>query len=931
MRDSQLLNTTILLAGRPEAKEFFDEIKSIKADNLIVEEIELISFTEQDTREYVAQIAQDFLKESKHFEGPISEQKSDDTAEALQDILSDSDQVEVLYHYTGGKPVLLALFVDVLIESKKIPPELLVNVAVAKTKKENSEALAQIRSEIERAYVNLLFSKTGDLRSLILMELARARRGLDLDQLEFILGSAPGQDIDTWSGNPELRKEIQQELENHFYSLRNLSLVKPGPRHRLILQDELYRIFDKHRCQERSILQNEIEARTQTYKKLHAFAKKKIDDLKEEKAKFLAEDKNSLGWPSPAKALTDTFQYRGRTEEEKLIQLEADILDAQLERLHHKLRLDPYDAINDPFLIPDELRGQSGELDAELQAQIELWRFVQYSEGEYWHEFMDLSPDSWVKLKQVVEVDIATGWFSRFFITARYQRVIELFERLENLLATKSFYQSIDNRAINEPFFRFQRESWKEFSETYLSADNEENAKTFTNLIDRAKTLLVDYPAQNPLNLRPETVHIRQRRVIGMAYNNLGYTYVTLGRYREAREAYTWALRYLRDTDYPSAETTVRNNLSRVLSELGLINRAVRLCQDGLNLREGLGNVGPIAVSHSTLALIYNNAFQPENAWMEAAIAVAYWRKLENERGLGLALTHLSEALRRIATSDKAKSDEPEQLFETALEAINSAIEIFTGKPEIMRYIEAKIEQGCVYRDYMRYLKAQKYPQFENYEREALKSLRKALALAEEHNHPRHQLDAQVDLIWTYYYVRNDEAVEQTFKDCLQMITNDPKHDSRLLRKNEKPPSYKAAEPYIYHLLGRAWTVKGRQCMDTFQKHQKMAKLQGDKHLRDQAHARLAEAAEAFVQALGYSELYSVRAPFTSVIFNTLYDYLKGFNAAELRKFYQYEEEARKIYRIREIEHEDLTDMRVFLDQSFGEYDKSLPGEQEVG
>jgi hypothetical protein len=163
------------------------------------------------------------------------------------------------------------------------------------------------------------------------------------------------------------------------------------------------------------------------------------------------------------------------------------------------------------------------------------------------------------------------------------------------------------------------------------------------------------------------------------------------------------------------------------------------------------------------------------------------------------------------------------------------------------------------------------------------------------------------------------------------MITDDPKRDPRLLRKNKKPPSYKASEPYIYHLLGRAWTVKGRQFMDTFQEYQKMAKLTGDKHLQDQAQAMLAEAAEAFVQALGYSELYSVRAPYTSVIFDILYDYLKGFNAAELQKFYQYENEARNIYRIKEIEHEDLTDMRVFLEQSFGEYDKSLPGEQEVG
>jgi hypothetical protein len=139
-------------------------------------------------------------------------------------------------------------------------------------------------------------------------------------------------------------------------------------------------------------------------------------------------------------------------------------------------------------------------------------------------------------------------------------------------------------------------------------------------------------------------------------------------------------------------------------------------------------------------------------------------------------------------------------------------------------------------------------------------------------------------------------------------------------------------------LLGKAWTTIGSIWMDRFEERQKFFKQQHPSakperttaiHQDAEAQQRLAKAADAFVQALAYNKLYSIRSPAIPVIFNMLYGYLKGFNQTELQDFYRYQDEARSRYRVEEIKPIDLSDMKTFLDQSFGDYLAPLPGQEE--
>jgi tetratricopeptide (TPR) repeat protein len=905
LENELLPNTTILLAGRPSCAEYYNELISRTQGKLIEEKpIDLRTFSLDDTKNYLLQLEKDFSAEFP--------QNGADLVEPIKAITSNNDRIEVLYRYTGGKPVLLALFTDLLVEGVEIPEALQDTLKQAESRLKEY-TIEQIQFEIEAEFINLIFYKTGDIRSRILTALVRARRGLDLERLAFYFGSKPDQDLSNWQADPKLRHEISAELdEKNRHSLRYLSFVKRGYGGRLILQDELYRIYDQHMAIDTVSRQDEILARKAIYTQLHDFAKGEIKKLKNERNKTRKKDEDSLVWTSPAEALSKTFRYPGRVEEDSRIALEEQLLEAELERLHYKLRLRPIKGIFDKFADTSERQQRTGEDYQDLQVQIELWRFAQYNSAEeYWRNFLDVSQENWPDLEQIIAADDVNRWIRRFFTRGHYARVVAFVDQVDRELI---HLDEVTRNILRHPFFSSERRCWREFGETYLGLSTQESISNLQNTIKDVEQLLVEnFSEENKFGLDPDTVKTRLYRILGVGYNDLGYSLNTKGQYRESCLAYTRALRYLRGTDFRGTQALVRNNLSRVLSELGLVARALRICRDGLSLREELGYEAPIAGSHSTLALIYNNGMQPENAWVEAAMAVAYFRKLESERGHGLALFHLAEALRRLASTPRQKLDSPDRLFQTAMEAIDKAVEIFKDNPEKMRLIEVSIEQGCLYRDYMYYLKVENYANHMDYFNDAVNPLKRAITLAKELGYLRHQLDAQVDLAWTYYYASHEDAAERAFHDSLDLASqfND---QSCFLSEGAKPPEPNKAEPHMFMLLGKAWALMGQLHMDRFIRQQET--LQGkfsDRQARviaihkdKDAQKSLKEAAKAFVLALAYNKLYSARSPSTPIMFDRLYEYLKKFNRTELWDFSRYQKDMQEKYRVSEITPTDL-------------------------
>ncbi|MBN1995307.1 MAG: hypothetical protein JW953_21645 [Anaerolineae bacterium] len=934
LQQGKLPNTTILLAGRPEAEAYFEQL--IEAahhpdSRFSLETIELDVFNVEDVQTYLNQLAQDYQAQ------PGSDEA---IAAHLQNIAQDQDRIKVLHLYTAGQPVRLALFVDILIEGKKEPVALQDTFAQAKERIQK-EGLEKIQFEIEAEFIRLLFATTDDLRPRIMTALVRARHGLDAKRLNFILGSLPNADPAAWKTDPILNHEIEQELAfDNPYSLHRLSVVKTRADGRLILQDELYRIYAENMAANEIDRKDEAQARLQLYRKLQKFADWEIDQLNEIRTQIRKEDERSLHWESPARALSMKLRSLGITEEHERFALEEHVLAARLERLHYELRIDPDAGFNDTYYDIAEQMSRANDLEADVQIQIELWRFLT---DPYTRAFINLPPrpsmvndTSWDTLERAAIQDDVTRWIKRFFLTKQYHRAIEFADQVEQIIPA---LPEPLQKTLAHTFSRGERICWQEFSRVYLGENIPDAIARLETTAKQLERLLSHkgIPEQEEFSLLEHPAEIRLRRVIGLNYNFLGYGHVTQGHYRQAGQYYATALRYLRDTGFWARQAITRNNLSRVLSEMGLINRAGRICRDALELREELGFENPIAFSHNTLAVIYNNGRQPENAWPEAARAVVYFRKLEDPRGLGLALTELCEALRRLTTSKVPKVvDTPEELLDTAATAIAEAVEIFEQySPEVMRRIEALIEQGCLYRDYMYYLKTHHPDQssrITQYRNRAISLLKTALELSTERGFARHQLDAQNDLAWTYYYAGETEAAEQAIEDTLKLVPPES-----LLKKDSSPPCPTDAESYIFMQLGKVWAVRGRLRLDRFIKIAAAIraslenKQAGRLAVRNdpQATKMLEQAAEAFVLSLGYNQLYSTRSTVISVSLDILYDYLKKFNRFEMTDFFKYQRQARAEYRIDEIEPEDPTDLEVFLLQSFGDYFEPVPGSPE--
>ena len=104
-----LRNTTILVAGRAELEwhRFFDQpgVESI--------DLRLEPFDADATREYFGALAEEW--QARQPDSPFVEYFVEFAA---------PERAEVLHLYTGGQPVRLALFTDVMMESETEPVEL---------------------------------------------------------------------------------------------------------------------------------------------------------------------------------------------------------------------------------------------------------------------------------------------------------------------------------------------------------------------------------------------------------------------------------------------------------------------------------------------------------------------------------------------------------------------------------------------------------------------------------------------------------------------------------------------------------------------------------------------------------------------------------------------------------------------------------------
>jgi len=950
LRRGRFTNTTLIIAGRAEeGGPFFREVQTVLQETTVpLDDIELRPLNGGETALYFQYLAKEWQERVRTANGSRINGDYSRISRFMEALAEDQEQLEVLNLVTGGRPVLLSLYGDLIHETDDMPellrrsseeikqeikergdeefekksqksPEL-HQLTIEKRAQEVLELGEQaLQSEIERAFINVLFQRPG-LRSDIMQTLARCPTGLSAEQMHFLLDSPDKSDVSTWNSYPPRVAEIQGHLEQ----IRRLSLARPRPDGRLGLQDEIYRIYAQRMGDNDSLRFYETQQRRVQYEKLSRWSAQRLSEAQALLRAHLEDDEKRVAAAIrlPTQALRPYIAPLTSAEQEERAVVQQQIWDWELEKLHYELLHNPAAGLNEDYTDLTSRRWYDNNEEADFITQQEMWRvlydkhallFTNYSTGEI-ERFRNAA----------VEEDPAR-WIKRFTQRRQFARAIEFCDAVEHVINSLPQEQ---RDSWQRPINASERSIWRGYAKIMQG----QGVLTAVQGIEKALQSL------ESSELFGEKAVIRKYRVIGIGYNFAGYGYAaSLGQFRQAIETYGKALWYTRQTRSTAQQAGIRNNLARALASSGREERGYRVCADALQIRRTLGAEIPVAVSLNTLALINNAMQRIPTAWREAAQAAAIFRRSGDERGLGLALIQLAIGLRRLANSREsadALEVTPAELYTTAQTALGEAIDIFKPGPEaeVLRWVEATLEMGCVLRDQMRGLNLAHATQrerqrFDRHYRDAQIELDRAIRAADDRGFAYLALQAHVDLAWTHYYAEKYIEAEQTAQEAEERIP--PEYTLW-----EGRPGSEASETHHFYQLAKLQGLYAGIAMKRFKarldslrseypdKNELYKQLPLDKKAKE----LMAQAAKAYVSALYYGQLFSPRSRSLVITFDQIYEHVKSLNPTEYRMFYQAQRKAAKNLRGKQarsgdvagVQPFDFSDLEKWLDDCFG-------------
>ncbi len=969
-----LPNTTLVLAGRDDdhyGQPFFNKIRKAAGKNkhCKLDMCELDQFSPEEVRAYLIALADEWKKDERR-----SSQVAGKVAESYA---NSAEQVELLHLCTNGQPIRLAIYTDLLLSGKEIPEQLLSSREVIQQEISRSNGLKKIQTEIEARFIHSLFNPDS-VENQLLLTLVRIPIGVDEEQLKRIM-------VELYGYNAAAVTEA-------IKTLPMLSVYRERPGKRLGLQDEIYTIFANHRKINGS-KKDEIQERRQLYKFLWSYAEQESKTARTSRDAWREQEERELQAriTDPLEAWKVEFPKPDYEEIHKRRQNLEKMGRWEREQMYYALCLSPAWQINNSFFDLAMQRGLANDIEADVLYEAVLHQviynhdLVDFIEYEDWGALKRYNTPAIDALRRVAQQDEVIRWMARFAYRPQIDRALQLSKETIQLIGNppkEIGHNEYARHSWQHTFFRSQVQVFSEYARILQGEKSEEAIDHLHTIVKNLELLrkgerndAVNIDGRIEYGFKGHPAERRLMRVIALACNFIGYGYANLGRLTEAKKSYARALKLMRETKSEAHIATILNNLSRVLSDMGR-QRSRRLCLDGYRLRRKLGDDIPLALSINTLALIDNDNLRPESAWVEAATALVYFKRSQDDRGRGLACLQLGEALRRLAWKDRLGlrlPDKPKDLLKNAETVLGEARKIFTdpespASKELARRIESYIEFGCLQRDQLPIF--QDIPAVTLYSN-ARNNLEKAINLAEQVKNVKLELDAQINIAWTHYsfatrlmldfadsYKARQPEIMDQIENYITLTTQDIETAERLLSKIDRDekktseitkgtmPKAQRDTAYVFQQRGKIESLLGRIAMDRFLLLAEKYRAKGPSELEqitdpvgseqkqkeqrerlsqdEEVHLRLGEAARAFVKSLAYAQLYSPRSSALSQTYDTLYEYLKKFNQTELKLFRKYETlyRSKSEYNIgsETMVLQDLGNLDEFLDDCFGEH-----------
>ena len=807
----KLDNAVILIAGRPKPERLREDLRDALGDRLV--EHKLPGFEEgRDAIDYFDAVAE-----------AVRQEERDDIADRIAAVPKDTR--EVIWLYTGGRPILLSLMIDYLVMADELLP--LVKVPIEEARSKSQDELKKIEEEIEAELVRL-FQNTGRPADEAIRVLAWARKGMDAEMLARVADMSV------------------EEAERILDELRDLSFIKVRPAdNRVFLHDEMYEMLERHvlahlpRRRRDRVLQGIL----QYYEDKIGEARKKVAELQR---------------PAPERRGEGEIGPRPLADAEALAQASARLYSLMAEEVYYRLRHDPADGFKAYYTYRQEALW-SNEESFDMQLRNEVLEYLAEREGV--EQFNGLS-------RADVELDAGLSWSDRNLRRAHYEQALSIasglrekcFELVEKSgTLAKAQLDAVEGRAL-----------------AYLGKDLDHAEELLRSSVKAFQTFETDDDFQ------------AWRRDVSLAdaLNTLGFLYRTLGRYRQSIEAYQDALPLWRSLAEREKAETMRNaieaqhantlnNLSWARTWVGDFQEALDICRDALGMRRRLGPRAPVAFSQNTMGLILIKSSQtvPAAAIEYCKRALATFRDLQQPRGVGLARIALAEAYRRLSTGTQElyAPEESAENLRQAEENAQEAVYIFTHQVEERpQLIQALIELGCTYRDWARI--REQYggtdPDRKTLARRGEDALRRAIREGEGEPGLLHMVvDAQVNLAWLYHYIEQDDKARQQLDEAVGRVP--PEY---YIRPKRGLPDRNLPQTFLWVQLGKAQLLYGQIAMREFQR------TKGLEHLETTA--------RHYTLSLAYDELFAPDFRDMRRAMALMYDNLKALNVKEFEAVY---------------------------------------------
>lgn len=671
----------VVLAGRPEIDSLGLDAKN---------RIELLPFTREESEEYIRETCNRF-----------SDQYN------LKPPSFSDGEIQHLHHLSQGRPILLALFLELIAHGDRRISE---------------QAFSSQPADFEPLLIKHLMESPGlgePLRAV-----GRAPKGVDLELLAKMTGFT--------------ENDLRQDFEN----LKGLSFAKTfRDNPRLFLHEEMYAILGRHVYNTPAA--DQAEAR-QAAQGIHAYYKRHTNRLNAEIGKLYTD------YASENDA--DKKKQLAHEIEEKYNQLETLNTDFAYYRWRHMSKVGaaekPIDmGVRRYYRLAHEA-ATSNDVNLLVLLRTELVNFIHDLENQE----ANTNPEPWLPfLKGFVHLQrvLEKAAMGKDYKNLADQISGEMLPALNKISGLSKEQKKVLGSLLT---------TWRGHVLMYArEPDYEAAGRHFEQVIRNLKD-------------QPDTSELRwlSHAALVFAYRQRAFLFKRQGLFKKAITNYKAALEANRGQDFNFEEAMIRNDLGDTQVLIGDFKNASLNLDDSLTLRKKMKNGARLALSFSTLSRYHNAQGGYHDALIYAKRGKNL--ALMVGRNTALARIALAEANRRHARQELADDvGKQRKQMDEAESLISQAITGLKERGESALLVEAYLELGCICRDRIRLHekdedKKQDFNQAEEY-------LKKAsdMSLQRTPPIPYRAADAMSNRIWLGLFAGDSEFTKRVAKEFEQL------------------------------------------------------------------------------------------------------------------------------------------------------------------